>query len=267
MEAAVIAKQRGHDVVLYEKTDELGGAILIPAKILIREELEHVPRFLKHELEKLEVEVHMNTEVTPALVEQVNPDAVIIATGATAIDDPSPDVVGPDAAIEIEEGAHVVTAEDVLEGKAETGQRVVIADFQNYMKGLITAEILADEEKDVTVIMPLPMRLLNPNPYDMDTPTGGVQMMNLTIKEVKRVSDFEVKRVSPGKVTIRNIYTVDDQEIEADTLILSYWRKSNNNLYQELKGKVKELYMVGDCQAPRLLINAIYEGYKVGAEI
>ena len=267
MEAAIVARQRGHQVVLCEKTGELGGAVLIWTKAPARQEASQTVRFMKHELERLGVEVRLNTQVTPALVETERPDAIIVATGATTVENPLPDVVGPDAAIEIERGAHVVTAEDVLDGKTQTGQRVVVADFQNYMKGLVTAEVLADQGKEVTVIMPLPFRLLGNNPYDMDGPTHVIQLVNLTAKKVKRVSDFEVKRARPGKVTIRNVFTEQEQDLDADTLVLSYWRKADKKLYNELQGKVKELHKIGDCVASRRLINAVYEGYRVAMEI
>ena len=110
MEAAVVAKQRGHDVTLYEKAEELGGAILIPAKAPSRQELGQAVRFLKHEVERLGVAVHLGTEITADKVLEAKPDAVVVATGATTIEDPSPDVVGPYASIEIEPGSHVVTA-------------------------------------------------------------------------------------------------------------------------------------------------------------
>jgi pyruvate/2-oxoglutarate dehydrogenase complex dihydrolipoamide dehydrogenase (E3) component len=224
-------------------------------------------RFLKHELARLGVEVHLNTELTPALVEKIKPDVVIVATGGTTVDNPAPDVVGPDAAIQIEPGTPVVTAEDVLEGKATTGQRVVIADCQTYMKGLITAEVLADQGKEVTVIMPMPMRLLRNAPYDMDGPTMGIQMLNLALRKVKLVSGFELKKARPGNVVLKNILTEEEQELEADTLVTAYWRKANDRLYKDLKVKVKELYKIGDCVASRRLIHAIYEAYKVAMDI
>ncbi len=267
MEAAVVAKQRGHDVTLYEKAGELGGAILIPARAPSRQELGQTVRFLKHEMERLGIPVHLNTEVTADRVLRENPDAVIVATGATTIDDPAPDVVGPYASIEIEPGAHVVTAEDVLDGKAQTGQRVVIADQQNYMKGLVTAEFLADQGKQVTVVMPLPIRYLAANPYDMDASTHGVQIMNLKTKGVKRVSDCKVKRVRAGRAIIEDVFTQEEQDLEADTLVLSFWRKAETRLHDELEGRVTELHLIGDALAPRRLIEAFYEGYKVASEI
>lgn len=267
MEAAVVAKQRGHDVSLYEKAATLGGAILIPARVPSRQELGQAVRYLEHELERLAVPVYLDTEVTADRVLQEAPDAVMIATGGNAVSDPSPDVVGPSRAIRIEPEAHVVTAEDVLEGKVETGARVVIADQQNYMKGLVTAEFLADQGKDVTLVMPVSVRLTTPNSYDVDLITLAVQTMNIKMKGVKRVHDCEVKAARSGKVVLRDAFTEQTEELEADTLVLSYWRKADPALYDELKGKVKEIHRIGDALAPRRLINAIYDGYKVASEI
>jgi len=267
MEAAVVAKHRGHEVALYEKSERLGGAILIPARVPSRQELGQAVRYLEHEVERLAIPVHLNTEVTADRVLQESPDVVIIAIGGEAVSDPSPDVVGPCRAIRIEPGSHVVTAEDVLEGKVETGQRVVIADQQNYMKGLVTAEFLADQGKDVTLVMPVPVRLTTPNSYDVDLITLTVQTMNIKMKGVKRVHDNEVKEAMPGKVVLRDAFTEQLQEIEADTLVLSYWRKADPKLYGQLKGKGKEIHRIGDALAPRRLINAIYDGYKVASEI
>jgi NADPH-dependent 2,4-dienoyl-CoA reductase/sulfur reductase-like enzyme len=267
MEAAVVAKQRGHDVSLYEKTSTLGGAILIPARAPSRQELGQAVRYLEHEIERLSIPVHLDTEVAADQVLREAPDAVILAIGGNAVTDPSPDVVGPSRAIRIEPGSHVVTAEDVLEGKVETGERVVIADQQNYMKGLVTAEFLADQGKDVTLVMPVPVRLTTPNSYDVDLITLTIQTMNIKMKGVKRVHDCEVKEARPGKVVVRDAFTEQTEEIEADTLVLSYWRKTDPRLYDELKGKVKEIHRIGDALAPRRLINAIYDGYKVASEL
>ena len=267
MKAAAAAKERGHDVTLYEKSSQLGGSILISAKVPAREEWNQCIRFLEHDLERVGVKVLMNTEATEEAVLAENPDAVIVATGSTTIESTEPDVVGPDAAIEVEQGMQVVAAEDVIEGKAETGQKVVIADFQNYMKGLITAEVLLDQGKEVTLVMPLGFRVFGPTPYDLDNPTYSIQLMNLTAKGLTRISDFEVKQAVPGKVTMRNIFTEGEQDLEADTLVTSYWRSADTRLYDELKGKVKEIHKIGDCLAPRRVINAIYEAYKVAMEL
>ena len=264
MEAAIMAKKRGHDVVLFEKTNELGGALLIASKAPSRSELAQVVRFREHELQRLGVDVRLNTAVTAALVESENPDVVVVATGAVTIEDPRSEMVGMEAAIDIEEGAHVVTAEDVLDGKAETGQIVVIADLQTYMKGLVTAEVLADNGKEVSIVMPFPIRTMVASPYNMDGPTHAIQVMNLTSKGVTRISDWAVKKAVPGGVVIRNHFTEEEKDIEADTLVLSFWRNPETALFHELEGKVKELYRIGDCVSPRRYFDAVEEGFKIG---
>jgi NADPH-dependent 2,4-dienoyl-CoA reductase/sulfur reductase-like enzyme len=108
MEAAITAKKRGHLVTLYEKSGHLGGALLTASKAPARAELAQVVRFREHEIKRLGIDVRLNIEVTGGMVAKENPDVVIIATGATAINDPSPDIVGVEASIEIEDGAHVV---------------------------------------------------------------------------------------------------------------------------------------------------------------
>jgi NADPH-dependent 2,4-dienoyl-CoA reductase/sulfur reductase-like enzyme len=260
MKAATIAKERGHQVSLYEKTSVLGGALAIPATFAPRADLGQVIRFLEREVGRLGVDLHLDTEVTPAIVEQENPDAVIVATGGTTIDNPLPDVVGPDAAIQIEDGTHVVAAEDVLQGKVETGQRVVIADTQNYMKGLITAEYLADQGKEVSIVM------MNMS-YLMDGPTLVIQTINLATKNVKRITEHDVIKAEPGKVTMRNIFSQVEEDLEADTLVLSYWRKANDTLFHDIEGKVGEVYKIGDCVASRRYGDAIYEGYKTAMNL
>jgi hypothetical protein len=113
----------------------------------------------------------------------------------------------------------------------------------------------------------VPLRLTTPNSYDVDLITLAVQTMNIKTKGVKRVHDNEVKAVRPGKVVLRDALTEQIEELEADTLVLSYWRKADPALFDELKGKVKEVHRIGDALAPRRLINAIYDGYKVASEI
>jgi len=204
MKAATVAKERGHHVTLYEKTDELGGAVLIHAKAPTREEMSQVVRFLTHEVDRLKVDVHMNMEVTAAMVEQENPDVVIVAAGATTISDYGPEAVGPFFSLSVAEGAHVVTAEDVLEKKVEAGERVVIGDFQQYIKGLIAADVLADQGKQVTLIMPTGT-LNNFAPYLVEGANLGFHMRLLSMKNVAFLPGMMVKGVKPKENIPRSI--------------------------------------------------------------
>jgi 2,4-dienoyl-CoA reductase-like NADH-dependent reductase (Old Yellow Enzyme family) len=266
MKAAAVAKERGHRVSLYEKTGDLGGAVLIHAKAPTREEMSQVVRFLTHELNRLNVDVHMNTEATADMVLAESPDAVIVATGAKTISDFGPGSVGPFFAIAVEAGAHVVTAEDVLEKTADTGDRVVIADFQQYIKGILAADVLAEQGKQVTLIMPTGT-LNNPSPYLVEGANLGFHMRLLSMKQVVFLPGMMVKGAKPGKVVLRQLLTEQDIEIEADTLVTAFWRKADTTLYDELKGKVPHLVKIGDCLSPHRLMSAIYQGYAAAMEL
>ena len=132
MKAAVVAAQRGHDVTLYEKSGRLGGQALLAQALPGRAEFGGLITNLEREIERHGVEVRKNQEMTSDAAQAERPDAVIVATGAT------PYV--PQGEFE---GAHMVNAWDVINGSANVGSRVVIADWRCDWVGLGVAELLA----------------------------------------------------------------------------------------------------------------------------
>ena len=116
MEAAQVLALRGHKVVLFEKEAQLGGQVTLAAIPPHKERIKPLITYLVNQLTKLDVQIELNTEVNLELIKSLKPDAVIVATGATAI---IPQLPGIDL-------DNVVTALKVLAGRAETGHKVVI---------------------------------------------------------------------------------------------------------------------------------------------
>ena len=87
------------------------------------------------------------------------------------------------------------------------------------------------------------------------------------MKNVVLLPGMMVKGVKPGKVLLRQLLTEEDMEIDADTVVTSFWRKADTQLYDELKGKFDEIYKIGDCLSPHRLISAIYQAHKLAIEI
>ncbi len=259
MSAAKTAALKGHDVVLYEKNEELGGQILVASKAPLRADLMESVRNFEKDLARISVPVKMGVEVTEKMVLEQNPDHVIVATGALPVTDPCPSIVGPDMAIDIDPEAHVVSAWQVLAGEVETGQKAFIYDVQPHIQGFATADFLSSQGKDVELLM-MGMRA-GGAPFEVDGPTFGIHLMSLFGKNVKFQMVAVVKKALPGRCILTNPITFQDSEVECDTLVLSYWRKVNDNLYKALKGKVKGLTRVGDAVAPRYMPHAVYEGY------
>lgn len=139
MQAAITAARHGHEVILYEKANELGGALNFSKTVPFKDDLYNLVKSLKAELRSQAVAVRLNTEFTPALAEIERPDVIIAALGAEAIVPPF-------------EGAHlpnVLLAGDVDKGAA-VGQRVAVVG--GGLVGCETAIHLAQQGKDVTIV-------------------------------------------------------------------------------------------------------------------
>jgi mycofactocin system FadH/OYE family oxidoreductase 2 len=250
LEISRIAAKRGHKVILCEKEKELGGQVALLAKDPIRQEIGGVIRFQTIQLEKLGVETRMGVSVTPEMVTEWNPDVVVLATGSEP-DIPSIPGANKDTVVNIWE---------VLKQQREIGQRVlIIAGGEGHQPPVSVAEFLADQGKKVEVVSTLSVV-----GADIETNTFKLLYQRLLEKGVILSPMTGVKEILPGEVVVYNVYTKTERRIPVDTVVIASGNHSVTNLYVALKGKVKELYRVGDCLAPRKINNAIYEGYQLG---
>ena len=135
LEAAIILKKRGHDPILCEATDTLGGQFLTAGEAPRKKEMKAAAISMAKKAERLGVDIRMNTKVTPEMIEEIKPHTVMNAIGAESIIPPIPGV----------DKAFVKDSHDVLDGKAEaTGNVVVIGGG---MVGMETAEYRQKRER------------------------------------------------------------------------------------------------------------------------
>jgi NADPH-dependent 2,4-dienoyl-CoA reductase/sulfur reductase-like enzyme len=252
MEAARVARLRGHKVVLYEKENELGGQVNLAAKVPSRAEFGGCARYLIKQMEILGIQVNLGVEVTPEMIEKENPDAVIVATGSSPVTPPMPGF----------DQENVVDIRDVLAGAVEVGENVVVADGgEGHWQCVSTAEYLAENGKKVEIVTPLMM-------VGMDIATTSdlpAAYVRLRAKGAVFTPNMAVIGVSGNSVELFDIYANAQKKIEGvDTVVLAMGSYANDQLYKSLKGKVKEIHRVGDCLAPRLALDAIYDGYNAG---
>ncbi len=248
MEAARIAAQRGHQVTLYEKQKSLGGMLAAASKPPMKAQIEDFVMYLTTELHRSKVRVKLGKAVDAATVEEENPEAVVIANGARprSLDIP------------VAEGRRVVLAEDVLLGKETTGQKVMVVG--GGLVGLETSEFLAARGKAVILVEMLPemgidiFPLLRPAVVQKAKEAGVVMYVNSKPQEITR--DGVVMNVA------------DKTElIPVDSVVLAIGRESDQTLYQQLQGKVTELYIVGDCVSPGTIRDAIHKAHRVGRSL
>ena len=255
LETARVAKARGHQVSLWEKSDDLGGMVLVAAKAPGREDLGELPRYYQYQMKMLDVDVHLDSEVTVDTVKQVNPDVVVVATGSLPLI--------PDDVPGIDQDNVVDNVRDVLNGQVEVGQNVLIVDVQRHIQGLSTADFLVKQGKKVEVIFPYP----SPG-EEVEQLTRMVLIPRLSWAGVKLTPNARLKEISGNTVTVVTPLTGEERVIDnIDTVVLSYGSVENNELYYALKGQVKELYAAGDCKGVRKIVWATNDGAVVARMI
>ncbi len=244
MEAARVAALRGHNVTLWEKGDKLGGN-LIPASVPdFKSDFVAFMNYLSTQVRKLGVRIDLLTEATPALVQDVRPDEVIIATGATPL---APEFPGVSR-------VNIITAVDVLLGKKDSGDELVVVGGGEV--GCETAVWLAQKGKRVTIVEVLADIL-----QDMFFPNRMMLVKMLAEHDIDILLDAKVSKVTDeGVVITKNSMS---QVLKADTVILAVGMESQRKLLDDLEGKLPAIHAVGDCVKPRKVMNAIWEAYNI----
>jgi 2,4-dienoyl-CoA reductase-like NADH-dependent reductase (Old Yellow Enzyme family)/thioredoxin reductase len=246
MQAAIVAAKRGHDVILFEKEAKLGGQLNIAALPPFKGDIFPWIDYLVSQVENTGVKVELDTDATSEIVTRKEPDAVVIATGGAPI---RPDIPGIDK-------SNVVTAQDVLSGKARVGQNVVI--IGGGMVGCETGHYLAKQGKTVTIIEIL-KRLAN----DMFLMTRRRLMDGLRNKKVTLLASATCEEIREGSVRVA---TAEGKKeiVPADTVIIAAGYTGNDRLYKALECKVHEIYCIGNSAKPRRILEANSEGYQAG---
>jgi 2,4-dienoyl-CoA reductase (NADPH2) len=270
MEAARVAALRGHEVVLYDKERQLGGSMPIAATIkgLEIEDLPALVRYLKTQITKLGVKINLGKEINKSVVEQVKPDVLILATGGQYT---VPEIPGIDS-------KKVVKAAD-LNRQLKTylrfagprqlgwatklwmpvGKNVVI--IGGGIQGLQIAVFLIKRGRKVTVV-----------DTEAEMGKGIVLCYNFRLfywLEQKRVPLYS--GVKYGEITDKGL-TITTKEGEkktlaADTIIPAMAMAPDTELVRSLQGTAPEIYQIGDCGDPALIVDAIADGSRIGRAI
>ena len=251
MEAARIAAMRGHEVTLYEKGKEMGGQLLYAAKPTGKDKLLWVRDYEGTQIRKLRVKVELGTEVTSELVTKEKPDAVILATGAEPL---IPDIPGI-------QGKNVVKAIDVLSGKVEVKNRKVVVAGGGLI-GTEVGEYLVERGNKVTLVEMLPTIAADMEPLNRQ---GLLEA--LEGKDIVMLTRKEIQEITEKGLVVKDKKSGAKEVIEGEVVVVALGSKSVNPLEEKLKGNVAELYTVGDCNEPRRVEQAIYEGSLIARKI
>jgi 2,4-dienoyl-CoA reductase-like NADH-dependent reductase (Old Yellow Enzyme family)/thioredoxin reductase len=247
VEAAVVAKKRGANVVLFEERGEPGGQIRFACASPHKDYVARYIPYLKRQLEVNHVDVRYHTAATTEMILAEKPDAVICAAG----------VLPAKLAIPGFDKPHVVNAKEVLEGKP-VGEKAVIVG--GGVTGCETAEFLLSRGKDVTVVEMLPLlatRMLFGN--------RCVLMAYLDGYGLKKEMESVVTEIKDTSVVVKSAAGI--KEIPCDSVIISVGDRPNRRLYEELNGRVSQLFCIGDSNVPDSFAESVAAGHYTAAEL
>jgi mycofactocin system FadH/OYE family oxidoreductase 2 len=264
MKAAETLAKRGHQVTVLERDDQLGGQVNLILKTPGRQEFDWITRDLEQQLRRHGVDIRLGTEATPDLVEELAPEGVIVATGAlpsrTGFSSVNPLV----DRLPGTEQENVLTVWDVLLESQPVGKRVVVLDDDGTRYAAGVTEVLLDRGCKVQLVSRWPSLF----PSTLTT----LDMAHVYARLLGKGLDYRLNSwaisIEGDRVDVVNLYTGSQDSLEAiETVVLATGPKSNDDLYFALKGRIDNLYRIGDCVAPRKLDHAIYEGALAGREL
>jgi mycofactocin system FadH/OYE family oxidoreductase 2 len=252
LEAARSAALRRHHVTLIEKNHTVGGQNLMAGKPPGRQEITGITRWLISQVNQLEIDLQLGKEADVKMVLDLEPDVVIVATGSTPKNHPFPGDYGP---------PEVVTTWQVLNKEIEIGDRVLLIDQDGHHQATGTAELLADQGRIVHMITPA---------LFVGGQLGPLQDLflarqRLESKDISFTPDIAVLEINKTLVKGLNVYSNEIIDFHGyDTIVLAVGNDSADDLYFELKGRIPQLYRIGDCVSPRKTDMAIVEGHRIG---
>ena len=244
-----MAALRGHEVILYERTDRLGGQVLLSANAPKRESMADITGWLVAQLRKVELELRLGSAASVETVLAAQPDAVIVATGSRPYRPQLPGFAAP----------HVVGSWEVLSGAVETGQRVLIVDDDAIPEiGPSVADYLAERGRQVEVVTRL--RYVGEGLGDTTFPVVYQRLFAAGVVATPHVRPLSI---DGHRVTLQHVYSRRKETREdVDTVVLAMGHRSVDDLYHALKGRVPELHLIGDAMAPRGVHAAMLEGTR-----
>lgn len=250
MKAASIAALRGHKVVLCEAAGQLGGQVQLAQRLPLREEFGGLITNLAREVELSGAELRLNTLVDAALVADEQPDAIVIATGGRTVG------LGDENL----EGAHVVTADQVLSGQVQLGPRVVIADSRSDWTGVGLAEALAAQGHHVRLAVTTPQAGEFMPRSLRDGAMGRLFKARVEIIPYARLFGADAETAYFQHIMVQEAIVLDG----VDSLVLCYGVEADRALELALEGLGVEKIIVGDCLTPRTAEEAVLDGLKAG---
>ena len=282
LEAARVARERGHEVVLFEKLPQVGGQIVLAAKAPQREQMAGIVRWLDMETQRLGVDRRLGVAADKAMILAEKPDIVVLATGGIPYTSQVPEWG-------VDEGV-AVSSWDILSGKVEPGKNVLVYDAVSTQAGFGVADFLSSRGSTVEIVTP---------DVKVGDDTGGTTFpifyRRLYAQGIIPTPNFWLDKVyaeGDKKIAVlRNEYTEALEERAVDQVVIENGILPNDSLYWDMKELSKNqgqtdvhtlfaaqpqpslsqplaageflLFRVGDCISMHNIHGAIYDALRL----
>lgn len=243
--AAATAAERGHEVILLERSDRHGGQINLAAVPPHKDDLRLISDYLYRKAQRAGVAFRFSCEATPESVRELSPDAVIVATGSLPV---IPHFCAS--------AAGAVTAQDILSG-AEAGKNVLV--LGGGLIGCETAEYLAAQGRSVTVVEMLPQLA-----KDMEWCARVLLLRRMASLGINLRPGNEILSIgADNAVTVRNGKGREETLSGFDTLVVAVGCRPDNALFNELSAALDcPCAAVGDCRKTAKIMDAVHGGFE-----
>ena len=265
LQCALTAAERGHDVALYDRDEELGGQAKyiknIPGHIMPQTFLDYLELQVKKHGVSLNLGTEISAENVAGILEKEKPAAIVLATGSRPAADGMSGLTG--YPIPGFDRPNVHTYLDVIKGEADLGEEVLILDELADRVSPGVAEILGEQGKKVKVVTRWPT--LSPNLMMwLDAPFAMGALDKLGVQ----ITPFTwVKEITDRGAVLLNINSMREYEVTADSVVLATMKYSNIEAAALFENRGVPVHVIGDARAPRFIWNATHDGYKTGSEL
>ena len=250
LEAARVLKLRGHEVEIYEKSNKIGGLIPLLAAEYKKERFMLIVDWLDIQLKKLNVQVHLNRNLTKEDVESLNPDILVLATGSEAT-----------VPVKLKDNPNVITQDESILKSKPMGKNVVVWGLDGFWKGGFETVLTLGEQG-----------------YNIKALVGSNAVVGQLLLAISGRRMFIIRYLKKNKIPVYTkaklldvtkdgvkFYDKNQEEhfIEADNLIYCGSRiTSSKKLKEKFEGAVPEVVLIGYCKKPRDIKEAMADAQK-----
>ena len=248
MKAALSAREKGHEVILIEKEETLGGLLKQAAQGPYKVDLRNYEEYLIRQVNKTGIDLRLGTAATPDLVRELEPDALILAVGSSP------------RKLNVPGAEHAMNCLEVFDNKEAVGNKVVIVGG-----GFIGCELaieLTDEGKEVTIVEYTDKLAGTANMLYRE---GLTQHLNKA-KGLTVLLEAGCTQITDHSVIVKG-RDGSVKEIPCDTTVISVGMMSKKEEAFSFYGITPDTYIVGDCYRPATVLEATNEAYFIGSNI